>query len=140
MEEIKGMQFHWQGSEIVATMQSRAKYHEDRVESLKKDLSEAETALSKAKELGAKAGSSRRPRPMMRAAVGGGYESTRRDYGGDMEDPVGALQSAIAHHMSRSAALKCYAAHILTDRVYVLSASDMVNYELLVDDSESLLE
>lgn len=144
MELVKGMMFFIKGAELSNLMSARATWHANRVEELQGNREVAVKALEEASKAAELAGSAGRS-PVSRAKTRGSLEiytasvgSVRRNYGEDMEDPVSAIDQAIEHHSGRAVALKFYAQHVLLDRTYELTASDIAQYELLGGEEEDV--
>lgn len=131
VREIEGVKFHITGSELIETLNKRAKEHLVKAKEAQASLKTADEALQVAQNAAAKAGkagnSTRLPKSSHHMATVG----SSRNYGGDIEDPVEALREAVIHHNSRAALLKFYASHLISSVTYVIGHHDVDNYELL---------
>jgi hypothetical protein len=67
---------------------------------------------------------------IMPYAAGGG--APRRNYGGNVEDPVAAIKKAIVFHAERASAMAFYSKHVVVEATYVLTESDVSRYELII--------
>lgn len=138
---IEGMKFHVKGEELRDLLAKRSIWHNIQADNLKVNLKQAEDGMNAAAAAAAAAGPVKTP---YRRSTGGlevAYAASaapRRSYGGDVEDPVAAIQAAITFHTNRAVALEFYSKHLMVDATYVLSEGEILKYELVVEvDSES---
>lgn len=139
---VEGMKFNIKGSELSELLAKRAAWHKERAEVLKtKNLKEAQDGMKAAANAAAAAGSSFgeddvevlcevASLDLMPYAAGSG--APRRNYGGNVEDPVAAIKKAIAFHTERGSAMAFYSKHVVVEATYVLTESDVGRYELII--------
>jgi hypothetical protein len=127
---ITGMKFHIKGPELKTLFEARAAWYLRRANDLELNLKQAEVGMKAASDAALAAGPAG-----SNYSLGGGLEvmslGSRRNPGGNMEDPVAAIKSAIAYANNRVAAFSFYAAHLIVEATYELSESDVTHYELL---------
>lgn len=132
---IEGMKFHVKGEELKALLTARSEWHKNRADALQVNLKQAEDGMSAASAAAQAAGSAK-TNVYRRASAEVAYAAAsapRRSYGGNVEDPVAAIQSAITFHTNRAVALDFYSKHLVVDATYVLSESELLKYELVVE-------
>lgn len=135
---IEGMKFYVKGEELRDLLAKRSIWHNIQADNLKVNLKQAEDGMN-----AAAAAASPVKTPYRRSTGGlevayAGSAAPRRSYGGDVEDPVAAIQAAITFHTNRAVALEFYSKHLMIDATYVLSEGEILKYELVVEvDSES---
>lgn len=130
---IEGMKFHVKGVELQSLLSTRAAWHKEQVKvnlvNLKRAQEGMEAAASAAAAAGKAAGAVRRSTEEFVASI---YSAApRRNYGGSIEDPVGAINEAITHHANRAASLEFYSKHLQVEETYVLSEGELRSYELI---------
>ncbi len=132
---IEGMKFHVKGVELQNLLSTRAEWHKERVKvnlvNLKQAREGMEVAAAAAVAAGKAAGVVRRS-SLESLEIASTYSATRqRNYGGSIEDPVAAINEAIAHHTNRAASLEFYSKHVLVEETYVLTENELRSYELI---------
>lgn len=127
---IDGMKFHVKGDELKDLLAKRSLWHKEKSVALQVNLKQAKDGMDAAANAAAAAGQPSSPNRGLEV-MSMSMTATRRPHGGNMEDPVAAIQEAITFHTIRAAALNFYSNHLVVETTYVLGESDVARYELI---------
>lgn len=137
---IEGMKFHVKGDELKTLLSQRAEWHKNHAKSLHGNLKQAQESMEVVTSAAAAAGRAGTAVRRVATTDGVGYSAStapRRNYGGNVEDPIAAIKEAIVHHTNRAADLDFYSKHVVAEATYILSEGEIGRYELIAPTEEN---